>query len=499
MRINPDEDEEIVDAHYEIPSTSANGKSAFFFPVCKRPSSLISILFLLVIVLLVLLATTVAVAVVSWRRSSLMTTTSTTTSSPPPRISAKLNNATLPQWKSLPDTTQVLTKIAFGSCSTQEMPQPHWDTISNPYAFGADLFILAGDNVYGDCLKDETCFPLREAYMKMAQHASVQGAALLVPVYAALLVPVYATLDDHDYGMNDCHADNPYKETARELFAEFFNIPWSEFEQKDGVYRSQIWGDTSAAAAADTDTGNDVVDDNNNRRLQIILLDTRYARSPFNETGLPDSPYTPYTMDDDNSNSNNWKILSDKQWEWLETELQKPAELRLLVSSIQVLRDGSHYEAWRQIPSEQERLLNLIQNKSVVLLSGDVHRGGFYEKPDRNSTNNKTSFMELISSSLTHTVPTGTDFDCASEAICDVAPDATRVGDGIYQNNFGSVEIDWNARSFTLALRRTETSFGSYSTKQNNDTMLPIVQHPHTLRTGNSNHILRAKTYSFPF
>jgi phosphodiesterase/alkaline phosphatase D-like protein len=211
------------------------------------------------------------------------------------RISALLNNATLPQWKHLPDTTQVLTRIAFGSCNSQEMPQPHWDTLTHIYQ--PDLFILAGDNVYGDCL-EPTCHHLREAYKDMAHHASVQGAAPMLPVYA--------TLDDHDYGLNDAYGSNPYKEIARELFAEFFDIALDEFKEKDGVYRSQIWG---------TD----------HRRLQIILLDTRYARSPLNRTGIHDAPYTPVldptqrpisvdgTTMDENGEPYAWQMLSEKQ------------------------------------------------------------------------------------------------------------------------------------------------------------------------------------------
>ena len=40
-----------------------------------------------------------------------------------------------------------LTRIAFGSCAEQRRPQPIWDAV---LAYHPDLFVFAGDNVYGD-------------------------------------------------------------------------------------------------------------------------------------------------------------------------------------------------------------------------------------------------------------------------------------------------------------------------------------------------------------
>jgi alkaline phosphatase D len=45
--------------------------------------------------------------------------------------------------------TRVLTRIGVGSCANQERPQPFWNVIR---AFQPDLFIFAGDNIYGDYL-----------------------------------------------------------------------------------------------------------------------------------------------------------------------------------------------------------------------------------------------------------------------------------------------------------------------------------------------------------
>ena len=40
-----------------------------------------------------------------------------------------------------------LTRIAFGSCADEEKPQPIWEAVM---AYRPELFLFAGDNVYGD-------------------------------------------------------------------------------------------------------------------------------------------------------------------------------------------------------------------------------------------------------------------------------------------------------------------------------------------------------------
>jgi hypothetical protein len=80
------------------------------------------------------------------------------------QVSAQINNVTIPQWKPLPDSPQV----------RHEMPQPHRDILTQIYQ--ADLFILAEDNVYGDC-NESACFLLREIpimpLFKVARHCDL--------------------------------------------------------------------------------------------------------------------------------------------------------------------------------------------------------------------------------------------------------------------------------------------------------------------------------------
>ena len=74
---------------------------------------------------------------------------------------------------------------------------------------------------------------------------------------------------------------------------------------------------------------------------------TRFFRSalkPTDDFGKPGKER--YLPDDDPEKT----MLGDAQWAWLWEELQKPADLRLLVSSVQVVSEGHGWEAWKMLP-----------------------------------------------------------------------------------------------------------------------------------------------------
>lgn len=414
----------------------------------------------LVVVNVCLLAVVAAlVAVLLLDKSSTSSTLSPSTDD------SSLSN--LITWRPLPDSTEILTRIAFGSCSSQRMPQPYWDTLVTAYK--PDLLLLMGDNVYGDCHADgnhttsttttnETdnmalaCAPLRQAYRDMAQHASVQGAARQLSVFA--------TLDDHDYGTSDADQFNPFKHVAKQYFVEFFGLQ-DEQLPPDGVYRSRVWGPVG-------------------KRVQVILLDTRFGRSPFydkqeTKEGLGLNSTTTSTTTDR-------QMLSARQWDWLEQQLQVDAELRLVVSSIQVLNDETNFECWRHIPAERERLYDLLRDKSVMLVSGDRHVGGFYGTQDG-------LIHEVTASSWTHTIPFGAfGSNCSSAETCDEV-DPRRIGDLVRMNHFGSVDIDWEKRTVTMSLRRAESSYG-----------VPyVLDYPVHLKKSDAGEVVQEHTMAFPF
>ena len=243
-----------------------------------------------------------------------------------------------------------LTRIAFGSCAEQADSQPIWDAI---LAYKPELFIFAGDNVYGD-FNTADAGPLRKAY---ATADAIAGYNKLRDSVSHL-----AVWDDHDYGLNDGGGDFPHKAVSKDLFLDFWKVPPSDVRRtREGIYDSRIIGPPGM-------------------RVQIILLDVRWFRSPLKLTDQRGAPGKErYLPDPDPAKT----MLGDTQWAWLADELRKPAELRLLVSSIQVLAEGHGWERWGNFPLERQKLLDTIRDsraKGVVLLSGDRHIGALYRE-----------------------------------------------------------------------------------------------------------------------
>ena len=103
------------------------------------------------------------------------------------------------------------------------------------------------------------------------------------------------------------------------------------------------------------------------------MLDTRYFRSsPLKRNLRALTNEGPYAGNPDPKST----ILGEDQWRWLAEQLRVPAELRLVVSSIQVVAEDHGWEKWMNFPHERERLFKLIRDtgaEGVIILSGDRH------------------------------------------------------------------------------------------------------------------------------
>ena len=175
------------------------------------------------------------------------------------------------------------------------------------------------------------------------------------------------------------------------------------------------------------------------QRTQIIMLDTRFFRSPLTATdeyGVTSKERYIQSSDP------NQDMLGNDQWTWLENQLQKPADLRLIVSSIQVLpTDGHGWESWSRLPAEQQRLYSLISEtgaNGVVFVSGDRHASFLY----RSETALPYPAYELTASSLNVSFQDTTD-----------EMDSAQVGEGFSQDNYGAIGIDWAAGSVDLEIK----------------------------------------------
>ena len=243
--------------------------------------------------------------------------------------------------------TEQITTIAFGSCASENHDLPIFDLIVE---HKPDLFIFLGDNIYGDTKNMDT---LKTKYQRLANKSSFQNLKKNTQIIA--------TWDDHDYGWNDAGKEHPLGEQSKEIFLNFFEEPdTSSRREHQGIYHSY-----------DYEIGEN--------KLQVILLDGRTFRDglkPYNNEfeedrrfGFYDKDYAPHSTIDST-------LLGETQWKWLEKQLQKPADIRLIGSGTQFGIEWNGYESWANFPHEQQRMLDLINKtkaNGVMFLTGDVH------------------------------------------------------------------------------------------------------------------------------
>ena len=300
-----------------------------------------------------------------------------------------------------------LRRLAFGSCIDQERPQPIWDAI---LADTPDLFLFGGDNVYAST-PPWSRERLERAYARLA---ASPGFALL-----RARVPHLAVWDDHDYGANDGGVEFAHKQASKDAFMAFWRLPADDPRRaRDGLYHAVRLGPAG-------------------RQVQIILLDCRWFRSALRRTDRPMAPGAErYLPDPDPAKT----MLGEAQWRWLEQQLRQPADLRLIVSGVQVLAEGHGWECWGNLPREKSRLLDLVHQTgagSVVFLSGDRHIGAFY----RHQEPGRSPLTEMTSSGMTH----------AWAQAAEAGPN--RLGELVRSNHFGTIDIDWDARAVRMALK----------------------------------------------
>jgi alkaline phosphatase D len=307
-----------------------------------------------------------------------------------------------------PALDRTLTRIAFGSCAEGGKEQKIWDAV---LASRPDLFVFLGDNVYGDT---------RNMQELLAKYAELAGQPGFVKLRAG--TPLAVTWDDHDFGEDDAGGDYPQKEASRQIFFDFWGEPAdSPRRARDGVYASYVFGPPG-------------------QRVQLILLDLRYNRTPLKKMDPGPRDYRtwararhkqglevpgPYARNPDPGAT----MLGEQQWQWLGQQLEVPADVRLIASSLQVLADYPGWEGWYNFPHDQQRLIDLIRRKradGVVFLSGDTH----YAELSKLDVNVPYTLWDLTSSGLTEVWPVKT-------------PNANKVSEVLREPNYGLVEIDW--------------------------------------------------------
>jgi alkaline phosphatase D len=297
-----------------------------------------------------------------------------------------------------------LSRILFGSCLKEAEISPIFETI---LAHEPELFLFLGDNIYADT---------SDMAVMQAKY-DVLGAT---PKFAELMkaCPVHATWDDHDYGVNDGGAEYTPRDEAQRIFLDFWgDAADSPRRARPGVYESAIYGEPG-------------------KRVQVLVLDTRYFRGPLKkgEKRLGGSWYP--------SDDPAITMLGEAQWLWLEEELKKPVEVRLVVSSIQLVASAAGQETWANLPLEQKRFYDLIAKtkaNGVIVLSGDRHWAEL--SVEREGV--PYPIRDLTSSSFNQLHERGTPTENTKRAL----PNTW------HRENFGEVAIDWRGEETVVHLR----------------------------------------------
>lgn len=310
---------------------------------------------------------------------------------------------TAPSQAENPKSTSV---IAFGSCGHQTHPLPILDSVVNHQP---DLFVFLGDNIYGDT---EDMQLLADKYQQLAAKPSFQNLQKQLPIIA--------TWDDHDYGWNDTGRHYPYKEASKRLFLDFFQEAVdSERRKREGIYTSYMYEKAG-------------------RKLQIILLDGRSFRDDLlaYDGSLDGQRQFFYGLDYIPHQGTDSTLLGEAQWAWLEQELRKEADVRIIGSGTQFGVSYNGYEAWANFPHEQARMLALIKKtraNGVLFITGDVH----YAEISKLESAEVYPIYDITASGLSSTWHFAT-------------PNENRIEGPIMDNHFGLLTVHWEEQPIRL-------------------------------------------------
>ena len=299
---------------------------------------------------------------------------------------------------------KLVQRIAFGSCNNPK----HGECPVVPAAVAKkpDLFLFLGDNIYGDTTDMEL---LKKKYAEL----------LATDTYKKLKAtcPILATWDDHDFGANDSGKNYSKRKESEVIFLDTFEDPADTPRRKrDGIYQSYLYGPAG-------------------KRVQILLLDTRYFRDPLPRSKKKKTKDTVgwYEPTKDTSMT----LLGKDQWKWLEEQLQVKADIRIIASSIQMIAHEKGMENWGNVPHERQRLFDLLKKykaNHTFAISGDVH----YTELSKMMIGNYP-YYALTSSGMTHPHKGWAN-----------AKNSFRVGNSSFEKSLGWIDINWDKKAVTL-------------------------------------------------
>ena len=318
-------------------------------------------------------------------------------------------------------------KILFGSCMESANKMPIFDAINREK--NTDLFILLGDNIYGDTTDMKV---MAAKYKKLNEDKGFHQMFSTTPTIAIW--------DDHDMGANDGGSEYPQKEASRKLMLDFFHEPKGSprYTRPDGIYTSYMYG-------------------HGDKTVQVIMPDLRWNREKLDHVSnkvyqqvRQPKQMGPYIADPTGKRS----MLGEKQWQWLEKELKKPAKIKIIASSLQLIPEFTGWEGWPNFPHDRNRLLALIKKykiNGVIIISGDTHWGEISEM----KKGLDYPLWEVTSSGLTQEWKY-------------ISPNVYRVGNPKPTKNYGELLINWKLKDPTIQLTLKDVNGNVFTSQRVN-------------------------------
>lgn len=239
------------------------------------------------------------------------------------------------QWRTDPPAFSVAT----GSCAY--INEPEYDRPGKPYGSNYQIFssihqqkpdvmLWLGDNVY----YREADWYTRSGMVHRYTHD--RATPELQPLLAS--AANYAIWDDHDFGPDNSDGAWIHKETAWEVFRDFWGNPTFGVGGQKGC--------TTFFQYADMD---------------FFLLDNRYFRTPNNCETCPER-----------------SLLGKEQLQWFLSALAASyAPYKIVAIGGQVVTTSANHEtAFHFFPAERDSILRFIEReniKGVIFLTGDKH------------------------------------------------------------------------------------------------------------------------------
>jgi alkaline phosphatase D len=292
-----------------------------------------------------------------------------------------------------------VNRVAFVCCALQDQAQTLWSEVAKS---DPDLIVFAGNAIDSTGYSKQELAAQYEKLDKIIDYRILREKTPFMSIWGEL-----------DFGKQYGDSSFVGKKDHRNAFLNYWKyIPKIQAPSAEGLDHSVIVGERG-------------------RRVQIIMLDTRYYLTPLSNSTVP------------GEFNKNWRtkasFLGPKQWKWLRAQLKKPANYRVIVSPVQLAANSWPGVRWGLFPVDRQRIFDSLRNakaNKVLFVSGGRGFGSF----------GKVDLFNNYGSLFDMTVgPVNGQISKREE-------DFHYVGNSVEAINYGLIELDWESKTLMVKL-----------------------------------------------